>query len=88
MPIIKQKEWNKHVELNKDPYGKCCVDVAREVMRMIDEPIHIHTPIDTHRIICDAVKNVGEAGITGFMAECIVNMVSRVHSRGKDLRKS
>ena len=36
MSIINIELWNRCVEINKDPYGKACVDVAREVMRILD----------------------------------------------------
>jgi hypothetical protein len=87
MPIIKIDEWNKYVELNKDPYGKCCVDVAREVMHLLDEPNRDYENIDTHGIICEAEKNIDEDGITGFMAGCIAQMVSQYHSRGEEFRQ-
>lgn len=37
MPIVNQAAWQKYVEANKDDYGKCCVDVARQVMVILDE---------------------------------------------------
>lgn len=83
--IIKQDEWNKDVELNKDPYGKCCIDVAREVMRLLDTPEY--QDFDTHKIICDAEKNIGEEGITGFMAGCIAQIVVHCHSRGEEFKE-
>ena len=88
MPIIKQEEWDKYVKLNKDAYGKCCVDVAREVMHLLDEPNKGYENIDTHRIICEAEKNIGGDGITGFMAGCVAEMVSHCHSRGEEFRKA
>ena len=33
--ITNKEKWDEWVEANKDPYGKCCVDVAREVMRQL-----------------------------------------------------
>jgi hypothetical protein len=84
MPITNETDWNKHVNANTDPYGKACIDVGREVMRLLDED---DGPIDTHKIICDADKNVGAGGITGFMAGAVASMVSGCHSRGDEFRR-
>jgi len=83
------KEWESN---NQDAYGKCCVDVAKEVMRLLDEdltPLHegyypdIHT---THGIICKADDNISAGGITGFMAGCVAQIVISCHSRGEEFR--
>lgn len=83
MPITKQKDWDNWVNKNTDPYGKACVDVAREVMRLLDE----QQEFDTHKIICDADDNIKAGGITGFMAGCVAQIVSQCHSRGEEFRK-
>lgn len=83
MPVINQEVWQKHVKANDDPYGKCCVDVAREVMRVLDEG----KEFETHKIICDADKNIKAGGITGFMASAVASMVGQCHSRGEEFRK-
>ena len=85
MTIIKEEDWQKHVDANDDPYGKCCVDVTREVMRLLDTPEY--QTFDCYKVICDAEKNIGEDGITGFMAGAIASMVSQCHSRGEEFRK-
>ena len=85
MPIINQEYWDNQVKINDDPYGKCCVDIAREVMDLLDTSAY--KDFDCHKIICDAEKNVGEDGITGFMAGAIASMVSKCHSRGEEFRK-
>jgi len=98
MPVIKEKEdeWNNCIKINDDPYGKYCVDVAREVMRLLDTAEY--QDIDTNKIICDAETNIGKdiktqesEGVTGFMVGCIdqevVQMVSRCHSRGEEFRR-
>jgi len=84
MGIINEKEWNECVEVNKDPYGKGCVDVARQVMKILDdEP----GDFDTHKIICRADDEVKAGGITGFMAGCVASMVGQCHSRGEEFRR-
>ena len=78
-----EQAWNTWVEKNQGPYGKACVDVAREVMKELDK----NNPFDTHKIICDADKSINAGGITGFMAGCVAEMVSVCHERGEDFRK-
>jgi len=82
MPITNQDDWNTWVDSNRDPYGKACVDVAREVMRILDSV----EDFDTYKIICDADRNIKAGGITGFMAGCVAKMVSSCHSRGEEFR--
>jgi hypothetical protein len=82
--ITNEDDWNKWVESNKDDYGKCTVDVAREVMRLLDER---EGDFDCHAIICEADKKIDAGGITGFMAGCVAQMVSHCHSRGEEFRR-
>jgi len=82
--IKDQEAWDKWVNNNKDSYGKASVDVAREVMKLLDT--EEYKEFDTHKIICDANKII-DAGITGFMAGCVSEMVSKCHSRGEEFRK-
>jgi len=84
MAIIKQEEWKQCEEKNDNPYGKCCVDVARQVMKILDDEPE---DFDTHKIICRAEEEIGEDGLTGFMVGCIAQMVSRCHSRGEEFRR-
>ena len=91
---LKNKElWIEWVEKNTDPYGLCCVNVARRVMELLEDdstPLHngyhpdIHTP---HGLICKADYDVKAGGITGFMAGCVAQMVSQVHERGEEFRR-
>ncbi|PWT88676.1 MAG: hypothetical protein C5B54_10235 [Acidobacteria bacterium] len=87
MPIAKPEDFKKWEDANTDPYGKCCVDVAREVMRLLDLPEYANE-IDTHAIINKADDNIDGGGITGFMAGCVAAMVSQCHSRGEEFRKT
>jgi hypothetical protein len=84
MSITKQEDWDKWVNNNSDPYGKVAIDVAREVMRLLDER---EGDFDTHKIICEADENIKTGGITGFMASCVAQMVSHCHSRGEEFRR-
>ncbi|MHC4620377.1 MAG: hypothetical protein ACYTEQ_21720 [Planctomycetota bacterium] len=84
MAITKTEDWEKCVEINKDPYGKACVDVARRVMELLDaEP----GEFDPHKLICRADDDIDAGGLTGFMAGCVAQMVSACHSRGEDFRR-
>jgi len=80
--ITKQNDWNKWVANNQDPYGKACIDVAREVMNVLDKD----EPFDPHQIINDADKQVKAGGITGFMAGMVAQIVGHCHSRGEEFR--
>lgn len=84
MPITDNESWDLWVKNNQDPYGKACVDVAREVMSILDK----NESFDPHQIICDADDNIKAGGITGFMAGCVAQMVSKCHSRGEEFRKA
>lgn len=93
MPIADQERWDQYVKINTDPYSKCCVDIARRVMELLDEdptPLHTgyhpdaHTP---HGIICKADADVDAGGITGAMAGAATAMVVECHSRGGEFRK-
>jgi len=76
-----ESAWNEWVKNNKDPYGKCCIDVARRAMEILDENKNI--PDD---VILQASKEL-EAGITGFMAGCVASMISKCHIKGEEFRK-
>ena len=85
--MIENKEaWDDMVKKNDDPYGKACMDVARESMRMLDEDEAYKTEINCHKMLCAADKTVKAGGITGFMAGCVAGMIGQVHSRGNEFR--
>lgn len=78
---------------NKDPYGKCCVDVARRVMQILDEnparPIRKNgNKFSPYEIIVQANHEIKAEGITGFMAGCVAQMVSNCHTRGSEFRRA
>lgn len=84
MPIKNKEKWNKFVSKNtSDKYGKCCVDIARRAMEILDEG----KDFDPHDIISQAEKDIGEDGITGFMAGAISLMITQCHSRGEEFKK-
>ena len=85
MAIVDQAGWDNCVKINDDSYGKAAVDVAREVMRLLDTPEY--KDFDTHKIVCDADDGIKAGGITGFMAGCVAQMVSKHSSRGEEFRR-
>ena len=83
MPIITEKveEWEKVVKRNStDAYGKCCVDVARGVMKDLDKV----DAFDCHAIICGQKE---AKGLSGYQAGAVASMVSNFHTRGEEFRK-
>jgi len=93
MKLKNEKIWNEYVKNNKSAYGKCCVNVARRVMEILDEdktPLHegYHPDINTpHGIICKADRDIKAGGITGFMSGLVAVMVSECHERGEEFRR-
>jgi len=85
MPITDSQKWNDYVSKNNDSYGGCCVNVAREVMRLLDEQPAVD--FDPATLITQADTNVKAGGITGFMAGAVAHMVSVCHSRGKEFQE-
>jgi len=84
MPITNQELWDSCVKNNDDPYGGCCVKVASQVMKILDdEP----GEFDIYKIICRADDETKAGGITGFMAGAVASMVSQCHSRGEEFRQ-
>jgi len=81
---LKDKEaWDTAVAVNVDPYGKCCIDVARRVMEKIDAG----EEINPHKLICDADKEIGAGGITGYMAGAVASMISAWHEKGEEFKR-
>jgi hypothetical protein len=85
VPITDQETWDRQVKVNTDPYGKCAIDVAREVMRLLDLPEH--EKFDADHLISLADEALNE-GITGYQAGCIAQIVVHCHSRGEEFRAS
>jgi len=89
-----QEKWDLYVEKNKTDYGKMCVDVAKEVMSLLDKdktPLHkgyYPDPHTAHGLICIADKNIKVGSVSGFQAECIAQMIFDCHERGDEFRKN
>ena len=74
--------WKNQVEINSDPYGKACIDVARRVMELLDEV----EKFNASDLINQADDETNTGGITGFMAGCVAKIVSQCHTRGDEFR--
>lgn len=82
------KKWKNYEQKNKDVYGKCCVNIARQVMKNLDNTI-IDADFDPHDFIIKAMKEISESGITtGFMAGAIAKMVVDCHRKGKEFNEA
>lgn len=81
--ITNIEKWKEYEDKNKDEYGKCCVDIARQVMKNLDEV----EDFDPHNLIIKSEKEIGEDGITGFMAGAIAAMITQCHRRGKEFNQ-
>ena len=89
MPIKRLDLWEIQMTHNTDPYGKAIVDVAREVMRILDmKASEDASSFNASDLVIQADKNIDAGGLTGFMAGAVSSIVSRVHSRGEEFRKS
>jgi hypothetical protein len=83
--LINEDVWNKYIDKNDDAYGGACVQVARNVMKHLDDyegefNIGYNPDMTTpHGIICAADDS---GGITGFMAGAVRNMVAQCHKLG------
>jgi len=88
--IIDNEKWQMYQDKNTDGYGGACILVAREVFKILDandDPLNIGYFPDmstAHGIICKADEDSEAGGITGFMANCVNQMVFWTHSRGAE----
>lgn len=85
--ITNSDEWKRAVAANLDAYGKACIDVARAVMHLIDEPETPLVNVNASELIYVANRKL-KAGLTGFQAGAVAELVSKVHSRGDEFRVS
>jgi hypothetical protein len=91
--IINEKLWQELQEKNIDPCCKCCVDVARKTMELLDKSKLLRNGYypdmrTAHGLICIAEKKIKAGGITGFMAGCVARMIYGCHSRGDEFWQS
>ena len=85
MKIKNQKNWDKWVENNKDPYGKAVVDYAERWSNMMEEAMSKGEKLEQ----C-AERTSHEAdteGITGFMYGAAVQVLVTSWEYGEQLRR-
>lgn len=88
MPIVDQPYFDHCVDVNLDPYGKACVDTAIKAMEIMDaEPDAIHN-LGALGLILRANKEAGCDGLSGFMAGCVAQIITKCHSRGSEFHTS
>lgn len=80
-----EKAWNEYKEINKDPYGACCVEYAEMWARLMQKEINKGSTV----VKCAETTShqLGYLGITGFMYGAAVSMLSKCWKHGEDLRK-
>lgn len=94
-----QELWEQYVKINTDPYSKCCVDVARRVMELLDDEERSLVNDNTlqekgiilptsFNLISQAEKDIDSGGITGAMAGFVIQMVKVCHKRGEEFALS
>ena len=83
--ITNTKKWKSYENKNKDDYGKACVDIARQAMLNLDKNEEIGEPND---FIIKAEHEIGEEGMTGFMAGMVSLIITQCHSRGEEWKKA
>jgi len=72
-----KSEWEDCKEKNsQDDYSKACIDSAIEVMTALEDGEEVHKAHD---------KMYGH-GLSGFMAGCVAQMVSRFSPRGEEFK--
>lgn len=81
------KKWKSYEQKNRDSYGKCCVDIARQVMKNLDNTI-IDSDFNPHDFIIKAMKEINESGISGFMAWAIAKIVIDCHEKGQEFNEA
>lgn len=94
MPIIDQFKISQLEQNNTDAFSKCIVDLAKQVMNILDKD---PTPLTNgyypdqhtaHGIITKVNRDSREDGITGLMAGYLMQIVYGCHSRGKEFADS
>lgn len=76
--------WDEFKEVNKDPYGACCVEYAEGWAKLMQ------VEFKNGRTIAECAEKtsheLGFLGITGFMYGCAVSMLAKCWKHGEALR--
>lgn len=89
MNLKDEKSWKDWEEKNQDPYGKACVDYARDWMEAMDNALSASDSLP-EEIVPQIYQECEpkDHGITGNMYGCAVEMVSRCWKHGEIVRKA
>ena len=85
MTIKNQKEWDKFVETNDDPYGSACVRYAEAWGDLME--ISLSNGSTVEQCASETSHDADTEGITGFMYGCAVSMLSKCWEHGEELRR-
>ena len=85
MKLIDKETWNAWIENNTDPYGKACVDYAKDWAELMEKRINNDEKLED--IAEQTSHDADTSGITGFMYGAAVSMLSQCWEYGEALRK-
>ena len=83
MNIRNKEKWEELKKSNYSSYGKTIIEVAEEVMKLLDNTENVKAK----DLVTEADKNLN-ANITGYMAGIVANLVSSFHEKGEKFRIS
>lgn len=72
------KKWQEYLEINQDPYGLGCLEVASKLGKNLDDGM---SPAGAEKA---AVKG---SGITGYMMGVVAQVIWTMHPRGEEFKK-
>jgi hypothetical protein len=86
MEFKDEEAWKSWEEVNTDPYGKCCVDYARDWANLMERKMAAGETLED--IADDASHEADKPhGITGYMYGVAVSMLSQSWKHGEELRQ-
>lgn len=77
--------WDTYVNANTDPYGKACVDYARDWAELME--YHISKGDSVAECAKAASHDADTESITGFMYGAAVSMLAKCWKYGEELRR-
>lgn len=87
----KEKLWNEYQEKNADFYGKGVIDFAKSWTKLLEEQFSKNSDLTTKQSIktfADQTSQIADTnGISGFMYDAAVSILSAVWEYGDELRE-
>lgn len=77
--------WQVAVDVNADPYGRCCIEYAARWARLMDELLAAGTTVAA--VAKGTSDDADTEGITGFMYSMAVGLLARCWVHGEALRR-